>query len=187
MEIPDPCPDCGYRSPQWRPFCLKPWVCYDCEPPESELVCAERRMAMLLPDGSWEWVEAVGGEALLDAAESRWEELGFETSREVASFVPENCAEDLGDSEDPGEEKRIRGDLMRSGAVQETANMFEEKLQTGLQEICRQVCKCGSTEFVDIEIHGGQSARRDCKKCGRTFGFSRWYGEETQTGSRQHS
>ena len=39
------------------------------------------------------------------------------------------------------------------------------------------VCdKCGSTEIVDVEIHGGQSTRRDCAKCRRTLGFPKWYG-----------
>lgn len=36
--------------------------------------------------------------------------------------------------------------------------------------------RCGSTEFTDHPIHGGQSARRDCASCGRCLGFSRWYG-----------
>ena len=38
--------------------------------------------------------------------------------------------------------------------------------------------RCGSTESIDVEIHGGQSIRRDCRVCGRFLKFSRWYGVE---------
>jgi hypothetical protein len=38
--------------------------------------------------------------------------------------------------------------------------------------------KCPSTEYVDRAIHNGCSVRRDCKRCGWTFGFPLWYGEE---------
>jgi hypothetical protein len=34
--------------------------------------------------------------------------------------------------------------------------------------------KCGSEEFIDVAIHGGNSVRRDCAKCGRTMGFPVW-------------
>lgn len=34
--------------------------------------------------------------------------------------------------------------------------------------------KCGSQEFIDVTIHGGNSVRRDCAKCGRTAGFPVW-------------
>jgi len=35
---------------------------------------------------------------------------------------------------------------------------------------------CGHPEYRDIEIHDGQSIRRDCERCGRTFGFPLWFG-----------
>ena len=34
-----------------------------------------------------------------------------------------------------------------------------------------KICKCGSTETIAVPIHGGQSTRLDCAKCGR---FMRW-------------
>lgn len=36
--------------------------------------------------------------------------------------------------------------------------------------------RCGSTEFSDVEIHDGQSVRRDCVRCRRTWGFAVWHG-----------
>ena len=36
--------------------------------------------------------------------------------------------------------------------------------------------RCGSREFVDVQIHGGISMRRDCCYCGLTLGFPLWYG-----------
>ena len=37
--------------------------------------------------------------------------------------------------------------------------------------------KCGSSQFVDTEIHDGESLRRDCARCHRTAGFIFWHGE----------
>jgi len=37
-------------------------------------------------------------------------------------------------------------------------------------------CRCGSREFVDSAISEGRT-RRDCRRCGKFLGFSRWYGE----------
>lgn len=37
-------------------------------------------------------------------------------------------------------------------------------------------CLCGETRQIDVPIHGGSSARRDCYRCGRFVGFSLWYG-----------
>jgi len=37
--------------------------------------------------------------------------------------------------------------------------------------------RCGSTEFRDRRIHGGQSTRRDCALCKLTLGFPLWYGQ----------
>jgi hypothetical protein len=42
----------------------------------------------------------------------------------------------------------------------------------------KSVCRCGSTTFRDIPIHGGQSVRRDCGRCGRFIEFPMWYGKE---------
>jgi hypothetical protein len=37
-------------------------------------------------------------------------------------------------------------------------------------------CRCGSTTWRDVPIHGGQSKRRDCGRCGRFVEFVQWYG-----------
>jgi hypothetical protein len=36
--------------------------------------------------------------------------------------------------------------------------------------------RCGATETVGTTIHGGQSTRQDCARCGRFRRFSTWYG-----------
>jgi hypothetical protein len=38
------------------------------------------------------------------------------------------------------------------------------------------VCRCGSTRWRDVPIHGGRSIRRDCARCGRFLSFPLWYG-----------
>jgi hypothetical protein len=38
------------------------------------------------------------------------------------------------------------------------------------------VCRCGSTKWRDVPIHGGRSIRRDCARCGRFIAFPLWYG-----------
>lgn len=38
--------------------------------------------------------------------------------------------------------------------------------------------RCGSRERKDFTIHGGQSIRRDCARCGHTLGFPVWYGQK---------
>ncbi len=40
---------------------------------------------------------------------------------------------------------------------------------------------CGSTEFCEIPVHQGRSVRRDCARCGRTFNFPVWNGEQNET------
>ena len=40
----------------------------------------------------------------------------------------------------------------------------------------KPVCRCGSTTWRDVAIHGGQTVRRDCGRCGRFGRFSIWYG-----------
>jgi hypothetical protein len=41
----------------------------------------------------------------------------------------------------------------------------------------KAVCRCGGTTWRDIPIHGGQSVRRDCGRCGRYLDFPIWYGK----------
>jgi hypothetical protein len=40
------------------------------------------------------------------------------------------------------------------------------------------VCRCGSTQWRDVPIHGGRSIRRDCARCGRFIAFPLWYGHK---------
>lgn len=35
--------------------------------------------------------------------------------------------------------------------------------------------RCHSRDYLDVPIHGGQSIRRDCKRCGRFIRFVKWY------------
>jgi hypothetical protein len=44
------------------------------------------------------------------------------------------------------------------------------------------VCRCGSTTWRDVPIHGGQSLRRDCAVCGRFIAFPVW--QRTNTGHK---
>lgn len=37
--------------------------------------------------------------------------------------------------------------------------------------------RCRHAEFREVPIHDGQSIRRDCARCGRTWGFPVWYGD----------
>jgi len=43
----------------------------------------------------------------------------------------------------------------------------------------KPVCRCGSTTWRDVPIHGGRSTRRDCARCGRFIEFPVWYGKTT--------
>jgi hypothetical protein len=38
-------------------------------------------------------------------------------------------------------------------------------------------CTCGSTDVVDVPIHGGRGIRQDCRKCDRFIRFSVWHGK----------
>lgn len=40
------------------------------------------------------------------------------------------------------------------------------------------VCRCGSTKWRDVPIHGGKSIRRDCARCDRFISFPVWYGKQ---------
>jgi len=42
--------------------------------------------------------------------------------------------------------------------------------------IAKRVCKCGSTTWLDVPIHNGQSIRRDCGRCKRFLEFAVWHG-----------
>lgn len=44
--------------------------------------------------------------------------------------------------------------------------------------LTKPVCRCGSTTWRDMPIHGGQSIRRDCSRCGRFLYFLVWYGKD---------
>lgn len=37
-------------------------------------------------------------------------------------------------------------------------------------------CRCGSTTWRDVAIHGGRSVRRDCARCCRFLSFPVWHG-----------
>jgi hypothetical protein len=43
----------------------------------------------------------------------------------------------------------------------------------------KAVCRCGGTTWRDVTIHGGQSIRRDCGRCGRFLNFPLWYRKNT--------
>jgi hypothetical protein len=47
------------------------------------------------------------------------------------------------------------------------------------------ICRCGSTRWQDIPIHGGQSLRRDCERCGRFIDFPVWYGKTRKVPRRR--
>ena len=38
------------------------------------------------------------------------------------------------------------------------------------------VCPCGAKAWQDVPVHGGQSVRRDCGRCGRFIDFVIWHG-----------
>jgi hypothetical protein len=38
-------------------------------------------------------------------------------------------------------------------------------------------CRCGCEQWDDVPVHGGQSLRRDCARCGRYQRFVVWYGK----------
>ena len=38
-----------------------------------------------------------------------------------------------------------------------------------------QCPRCHARDFIDVPIHGGQSARRDCARCDRFISFPVWY------------
>jgi len=51
--------------------------------------------------------------------------------------------------------------------------------QRAAQKPTGPVCRCGSTIWRDVPIHGGQSVRRECGCCGQFLEFPVWYGKTT--------
>ena len=45
--------------------------------------------------------------------------------------------------------------------------------------------RCGSRKFRDVDIHNGQSLRRDCAQCGRFLDFPLWYGRKSGAPTEQ--
>ena len=52
-----------------------------------------------------------------------------------------------------------------------------EPAPAALDGPAKGICRCGATTWRDVPIHGGQSARRDCDRCGRFIDFVVWYGK----------
>lgn len=79
----------------------------------------------------------------------------------------------------------------RDLAARETA--ADRKLAVSNGPTPDAVCRCGSTKWKDVPIHDGQSARRDCARCGRFLGWLQWYGRpmtiaiEKSTASRKEA
>jgi hypothetical protein len=48
-----------------------------------------------------------------------------------------------------------------------------------MKPTAQPVCRCGSTTWCDVPIHGGQSIRRDCSRCGRFLAFPIWCEKNT--------
>ena len=56
----------------------------------------------------------------------------------------------------------------------------QDRIQEHRHSRVDQVCpRCRSAEYIDTSIHGGRSARRDCRKCGKFLGFPVWIGRAT--------
>jgi hypothetical protein len=59
--------------------------------------------------------------------------------------------------------------------AQLAAEQLQTETPTSATAAAMAVCRCGSTAWHDVPIHGGRSTRRDCARCGRFIDFSRWY------------
>jgi hypothetical protein len=60
--------------------------------------------------------------------------------------------------------------LLRSGGIDHGNSVANPRPMT--------VCdRCGSPDYLDVPIHGGQSTRRDCARCHRFMGWPCWYGQ----------
>ncbi len=77
-----------------------------------------------------------------------------------------------------GQLKAHKADLLialRGSAIAENPDRFQpnrDRPASGNEPICR----CGSATWRDVSIHGGQSIRRDCARCGKFLSFPQWYG-----------
>ncbi len=56
-----------------------------------------------------------------------------------------------------------------------------EKISPPAPDDAPRCDRCGSVRFRDVEIHGGQSVRRDCAKCGTFIAFPVWYGATAES------
>jgi hypothetical protein len=45
------------------------------------------------------------------------------------------------------------------------------------QQASGETCRCGSSEWSDLPIHGGRSRRRECARCGVYLRWAVWYGQ----------
>jgi len=61
----------------------------------------------------------------------------------------------------------------------EVAQTLPEATGDAPAQPTKRVCRCGSTIWRDVPIHGGQSVRRDCGRCDQFLDFPIWYGETT--------
>ncbi len=71
------------------------------------------------------------------------------------------------------EHKPVLLRLLHAEAEPAAANQDDHQPEPTSQK-CR---RCKSRRFLDVEIHGGQSVRRDCKRCGCFWEFVNWYGK----------
>ena len=69
--------------------------------------------------------------------------------------------------------RELRAALL--GNTHELGNICELGNTLKAGNIRTQICRCGSTTWRDVTIHGGRSVRRDCAKCGRFLVFVIWY------------
>jgi hypothetical protein len=70
--------------------------------------------------------------------------------------------------------------VQRFGGTVRLLHEDEDPFRTGWGQPTKKPppgsCVCGSSEFVEVPIHGGASVRRDCRQCDRFREFAVWYG-----------
>ena len=74
---------------------------------------------------------------------------------------------------------RLEGDPLFPPDTMETLRAARVKWASDAPQTTptKPVCRCGSTTWRDVPIHGGQSVRRDCGRCERFLDFPVWYGK----------
>jgi len=72
--------------------------------------------------------------------------------------------------------KAHKADLTLLGAKQGDETVQNRTPKKESDTPTKAVCRCGATTWRDVPIHGGQSVRRDCGRCGRFLDFPVWYG-----------